>query len=94
MRTSAEKNLGLCARIEKEIFVASDHAPRAQNFARIVRSRECALEAIARDRRFSCRGAILPHGDACNRIFLRDRKNFLIAPDYQENRDEIAQKIR
>jgi len=94
MRTSAEKSLALRGRIEKEIFATSDRAPRAQNFARIVRSRAPALEAITRDRKFSRRGAILSHGDACNRIFLRDRKIFSIAPDYQENRDEIAQKIR
>jgi len=95
VRTSAEKISALCARIEKEIFVASDRAPRARNFARIVRSRKSALEAIARDLNFSRRVAILSHGDACNRIFRRDRKkNFLIALDPRENRDDITQKIR
>jgi hypothetical protein len=73
MRTSAEKILALCARIEKEISRASDRAPRARNFARILRSPESALKAIARDLNFSRRGAIRSHHDVCNRIFLRDR---------------------
>jgi len=76
MRTSAEKNLALRARIKKEIFVESDHAPRAQNFALIARSRQLALEAITRDHKFSRRGVILSHCDACGRNFLLDRINF------------------
>jgi len=76
MRTSAEKFLALCARIEKEILRASDRAPRARNFARIMRSHESALEAIARDLNFSRRGAIRSCSDACNRIFFRDREKF------------------
>jgi hypothetical protein len=76
MRTSAEKKLALCARIEKEISRASDRAPHARNFTLIARSRQSAVEAIARDLNFSRRGAIRSHHDACNRIFLRDRKIF------------------
>jgi hypothetical protein len=76
MRTSAGKFLALCARIEKEILRASDRAPRARNFAAIKRSHESALEAIARDLNFSRRGAIRSCSDACNQIFLRDRKIF------------------
>lgn len=94
MRTSAEKFLALCARIEKEILRASDRAPRARNFARIMRSHESALEAIVRDLNFSRRGAIRSCSDACNRIFFAIVKDFLVAPDPQENCDDIPQKIR
>jgi precorrin-6B methylase 1 len=76
MRTSAEKNSPLRARIEKEISLAVDLAPCAQNFAPIVRSRESALKAIARDRNFSRRAAILSRGDPCKQIFLRERKKY------------------
>jgi hypothetical protein len=74
MRTSAEKILALCGRIEKEISRASDRAPRARNFAQIMRSRQSALKAIAHDLNFSRRDALRSRYDACNRIFLRDRK--------------------
>jgi hypothetical protein len=76
MRTSAGKILALRARIEKEISRATDRAPHARNFTRIARSRASAMEAIARDLNFLRRGAIRSHHDACNRIFLRDRKIF------------------
>jgi len=76
MRTSAGKISWLCWRIEKEISLARDRAPRARNFAPIVRSRDFAPGAIVRDLNFSRRGAILSHRDAQERIFFRDRKIF------------------
>jgi hypothetical protein len=72
MRTSAEKNFSLCARIEKEISREIDRALCARNFAQIARSRAAAPEAIALDRYLSRRCAILSNLGACNR---RDRKN-------------------
>jgi hypothetical protein len=89
--SSAEKSLALCARIKKEMFVESDRAAHSQNFAQIMRSCKFALEAIARDYKFSRRGVILSHCGACGRIFLRDRKIFSIVRIFQENRYDIAQ---
>jgi hypothetical protein len=72
MRTSAEKNFCLCARIEKEISREIDRAQCARNFGRIARSRVAALEAFAHDRNFLRRRAILSNRCACDQ---RDRKN-------------------
>jgi hypothetical protein len=95
IRTSAGKILSVCARIEKGISRASDRAPRALNFAPISRSRVSALGAIVRDLNFSREDAIWSQRERMPSNYFRDRQNiFLIAPDPQENRGDITQKIR
>jgi hypothetical protein len=75
MRTSAQKNMSLFARIAKEISRVSDRAPRAQNFARIARSRTSALGAIASDRKFSRCAANRAHLSNSRSSFVARSKN-------------------
>jgi hypothetical protein len=76
IRTSAEKILAVCARIEKGISRESDRAPRALNFAPIPRSRAAALGAIMRDLNFSRDHAIWSHWERMPSNYFRDRKIF------------------
>jgi hypothetical protein len=75
MRTSAQKNLPLFARIAKEISRVSDLALRARNFAPIVRSRASALGAIARDLKFLDRDVNCAHLSNSHSIFSARSKN-------------------
>jgi len=75
MRTSAQKNLPLFARIAKEISRVSDLALRARNFAPIARSRASALGAIARDLKFSDRDVNCAHLSNSHSIFSARSKN-------------------
>jgi hypothetical protein len=78
MRTSAQKNFCVLPRIEKEIPREIDRAPRARNFAAIMRSRTSTLKAIVRDRNFFVSAQFRQADRACNRknqkkIFARAR---------------------
>jgi hypothetical protein len=73
MRTSAPKNFSLFPRIAKEIPGEIDRASRAQNFTAIAMLRECALEAIARDRNFSVCARFRQAARESKRL---DEKNF------------------
>jgi hypothetical protein len=94
MRTSAQKNFSLWARIEKEISREIDRALRARNFTPIARSRASALEAIERDRIFSRRRANRAPLSSAREFFFVIAKIFFSFTGFVRNRDDITQKIR
>jgi len=75
MRTSAQKNLPLFARIAKEISRVSDRVLRVRNFTPIMRSRTSALGAIERDRKISRRDVKCAHQSNSHSIFFARSKN-------------------